>query len=70
MLEASKHWIESLNSTMKLDIQRTQGIRNPLTDEYSGLIGRLQTKEADISGNEQKSFDSFEFFIHQKTIIY
>lgn len=53
-LELSKQWISSLNATMKIDIQRTQGYKNLTTGQITGAVGKLQRKEADISGNQTK----------------
>lgn len=46
----SKYWIESVNATMKLDVERTWGYLDPKTGLLTGMAGRLQRKEVDIGG--------------------
>lgn len=52
----SKYWIESVNATMEIDVQRTWGYKDPKTGLFSGMAGRLQLKEADISGEYNDLF--------------
>lgn len=46
----TKHWVESLNATMHIDIHRTWGYRDPKTGIFNGMSGQLQSKEADVGG--------------------
>lgn len=50
-LGIARKWIETLNGTIELHIHREQGYLNPFTGSSNGLIGQLQKKEADVSGN-------------------
>lgn len=49
----TKHWVESLNATMGIQVYRTWGYKDPKTGQYNGMTGALQRKEADIGGNLQ-----------------
>lgn len=46
----SRHWVESVNATMQIDIHRTYGYLDPKTGQFSGMSSQLQRKEADIGG--------------------
>lgn len=39
-----------MNATIRVDIHRTWGYKDPKTGQFSGMSGQLQRKEADIGG--------------------
>lgn len=55
-LSISKYWVESVNATMQIDVQRTWGYKDLKTGNLSGMAGRVQRKEADIGGEMRIDF--------------
>lgn len=57
-LSISNHWVETVNATMEIDVQKTWGYKDLKTGNLSGMAGRVQRGEADIGG--EKSFNFIE----------
>ncbi|XP_031617482.1 glutamate receptor 3-like [Contarinia nasturtii] len=62
----AKHWVESVNATMVTDVQRTWGYKDPKTGQFSGMVGRLQMKEADIGDQKYFSHPYRWIMVHAK----
>lgn len=51
----TKHWVDSVNATLKVDVHRTWGYKDPKTGYFNGMTGQLQRRDADIGGGRTKS---------------